>query len=60
MVDIGKREDRLLDFIGEMNGRITSALWQIDLYREGALTASEIKILGEMEAILKKKDEDKA
>lgn len=60
MVDVGRREDRLLDFIGEMNGRIMSALFQIDLYRESALTASEMTILAELEAILKKKDEEKA
>lgn len=49
MVDVGRREDRLLDFINEMKGRIDFALVQIELYQEGGgLTAREIEMLNQI------------
>lgn len=58
--DTGKALDNALDWANLMKEKIDLALLQCDLYREGSLTAGEMKILAELEAILKKKDEEKA
>lgn len=52
MVDVGKREDRLLDYVNEINGRIKMAIVQMEIYREGALTASELTMLNTIQAHL--------
>lgn len=57
MVDVGKREDRFLDFINDMRGRINFALVQIEMYREsGGLTANELQMLNTIQGHL---EEDK-
>lgn len=49
MVDVGKREDRLLDFISNMKTRIDMAILEIEMYREsGGLTAHEMEILNSL------------
>lgn len=53
MVDVGKREDRMLDFINDMKGRINFALVQIEIYREsGGLTAHEMEMLNAIQGHL--------
>lgn len=59
MVDVGKREDRMLDFINEMKGRINFAQVQIEIYREsGGLTAREIEMLNTISNHLATEEED--
>lgn len=53
MVDVGKREDRLLDYVNVISGRIKFALVQIDMFREsGGLTANEIHMLNTIQGHL--------
>lgn len=59
MVDVGKREDRFLDFINNMKGRINFALVQIEMYREsGGLTANELTMLNTIQGHLEEDKED--
>lgn len=57
MVDVGKREDRFLDFINDMKGRINFALVQIEIYRETGLTENELKMLNTIQAHLQEEDD---
>lgn len=58
MVDVGKREDRMLDYINSMKGRIDFAQVQIEMYREsGGLTANEIEMLNTISAHLAPDDQ---
>lgn len=52
MVNVGKREDALLDYVNNINGKIKMAQVQIELYRETALTANEIAMLNTISAHL--------
>jgi hypothetical protein len=57
MVDVGKREDRLLDYVNEINGKIKFALVQIEMFREGALTANELTMLNMIQGHLDPQEE---
>jgi hypothetical protein len=52
MVNVGKREDSMLDFINAMKGRINMTQTRIAMYRETPLTANELAILNTLSALL--------
>lgn len=52
MVDVGKREDALLDHVNSINGRIKMAQVQIEIFREKGLTENEIGMLNTLSALL--------
>jgi hypothetical protein len=52
MVDVGKREDALLDRLGEYRDAIGLARFQIDFYRGKGLTEREIEMLLAVEKCL--------
>lgn len=59
MVNVGKREDGLLDFVNTMKGRINFAVMQIELYREsGGLTANEMTMLNTIQGHLENEESE--
>lgn len=54
MVNVGKREDGLLDWANDKAERVKLALLQIDLFEKKALTESEIGMLNTLKGILRK------
>lgn len=58
MVNVGKAQDGLLDFVNTMKARIDLALLEVDSYRiSGGLTAREIEILNAVDKALQVKGE---
>lgn len=52
MVNVGKREDGLLDWANRQNERVRFALVQIELFEQKALTKGETEILNALKGIL--------
>lgn len=50
--DTGKALDNVLDWANEYKGKIALVLSQIELYREGPLTANELLMLSTFERLL--------
>lgn len=57
MVDVGRREDRFLDHINAINGRIKMVKVRIAMFRESALTDGETVILNAISALLEEEDD---
>lgn len=54
MVNVGKREDALIDWANDKAQRVKLALAQIDLFEGKGLTAHETAILNTLKGILRK------
>lgn len=56
MVNVGKREDALIDWAQAKSKRVEAALDQISLYEGTPLTANEYLILNTLRVILEEKE----